>query len=310
MSFQRKLLAIFSLTVFLSVAAVTVIVSSVTRRAFERLDEERTAALDAQFRREFNRRGDEIGRVVNAIAASEASTRMALALNEEGHGNPDYGAFVNAAKNVAADQQLDFLEFVDGDGTILSSAQWPAKIGYKDPGVAAGLPARAFLRQEDLPEGATLGLSALREVNVGDKRLYVIGGRRLDKAFLSSLELPAGSRAMLYQNLGTEFSAQHLLDASGTVQTPELLVPLIQQVQEQHKEAEAEIHWTSNALDDETVHAIPLSGQDNQVLGILLVGNSRRSYIGLQRHIRFAALLAGGAGILLAVLFSGWVASR
>ena len=36
MSFRRKLLTVFALTVFLSVGAVTWIVSTVTRRAFER----------------------------------------------------------------------------------------------------------------------------------------------------------------------------------------------------------------------------------------------------------------------------------
>ncbi len=307
MSFQRKLLAVFSLTVFLSVAAVTAIVSSVTRRAFERVDEERTAALVAQFQREFNRRGEEVVREVSAIASSEAATRMVLTLN---HGAPDYGTFLNAAKNIAADQQLDFLEFVDGDGTILSSAQWPAKFGYKEPAFAAVVPTGAFLRQEELPAGAVLGLSAIRKVDVGDKRLYVVGGRRLDQDFLASLELPTGSRAMLYQNLGNRFSPQLLLDPSRRVQQPELLTPLIQQVQQQGPEAEMVIHWTRDALDDETVHAIALPGQDNQLLGILLVGNSRRAYLGLQRHIRSAALLAGAAGILLAILFSGWAAGR
>ena len=107
MSFQRKLLAVFSLTVFLSVAAVTAIVSSVTRRAFERSDEERAAALVAQFRREFNRRGEEVVRDISAIAAGEAATHMVLALNREA---PDYGTFLSVAKNIATDQQLDFLE--------------------------------------------------------------------------------------------------------------------------------------------------------------------------------------------------------
>ena len=115
---------------------------------------------------------------------------------------------------------------------------------------------------------------------------------------------------MLYQNLGTGFLSQLLLDPSGTVQPPALLAPLIQQVQQQRQEADTVIHWTTDALDDETVHAIALPGQDNQLLGILLVGNSRRAYLGLQRHIRSAALLAGAAGILLAILFSGWAAGR
>src|ERR1022692_1198124 len=51
MMFRRKLLAVFALTVFLSVAAVALLVSAVTRRAFERSEEERTAELVTQFRR-------------------------------------------------------------------------------------------------------------------------------------------------------------------------------------------------------------------------------------------------------------------
>ena len=41
-----------------------------------------------------------------------------------------------------------------------------------------------------------------------------------------------------------------------------------------------------------------------------MVGNSRKPYIELQQHIRSAALISAAAGILLAVLFSGWAAAR
>ena len=60
---------------------------------------------------------------------------MALAASR---GTADYGAFVNEAKALADNQQLDFLEFVDKRGTILSSAQWPAKFGYKESSLARG----------------------------------------------------------------------------------------------------------------------------------------------------------------------------
>jgi len=56
MMFRRKLLAVFSLTVFLSVATVAFLVSAVTRRAFDHSEDERTAALVMQFRREFSGR--------------------------------------------------------------------------------------------------------------------------------------------------------------------------------------------------------------------------------------------------------------
>src|SRR5580692_8046728 len=81
MTFRRKLLGVFALTVFLSVAAVALLVSAVTRRAFDRSEDERSAALVTQFRRAFNRQGEIVARRVEAIAASEAANRMATALN-------------------------------------------------------------------------------------------------------------------------------------------------------------------------------------------------------------------------------------
>jgi len=318
LSFGRKLSLVFAMTVFLSVGAVTWIVSALTRRAFERANEDQTTALVAQFRREFSRRGEEVARRVDAIARSEPATRMALAV---GRGSADYGAFVNEAKALADNQQLDFLEFVDDRGTILSSSQWPAKFGYKENSLPAvlsspagappgGAVKDAFLRLEELPDGAALSLSAIRVLAVGDKPLYVIGGRRLDKDFLGSLELPAGMRAMLYQNLSKDFSPQLLIASSGSVQQPNLLAPLIQQVQQPPQEASALLHWSDNPADDESILAIPLTGQDNHLLGVLLVGNTRRPYVELRNRIRSAALLAAGAGIVLAILFSGWAASR
>ncbi|MBZ5649850.1 MAG: HAMP domain-containing protein [Acidobacteriia bacterium] len=305
MSFRRKLLLVFALTVFLCVGAVSWIVSTVTRRAFERASEDQTTALIAQFRREFSRRGEEVAHRVETIAGSETATRMALAVSR---GSTDYSAYVNEAKALADNQQLDFLEFVDSSGTILSSAQWPAKFGYKEGSLPAGAsPGGAFLRQEDLPDGAALSLSAIRQVEIGEKPIYVIGGRRLDQEFMASLELPAGMRAMLYRNLAKGFSAPLLVGPSGNAQQ---LAPLIEQVQQHQQEATALLHWSGDAADDESVHAIPLNGLDNQLLGILLVGNTRRPYVELRNRIRSAAMLAGSVGIVLAILFSGWASSR
>ncbi len=295
-----------------------------TRRAFERANEDQTTALVAQFRREFDRRGEEVAHRVETIARSESATRMAL---EVGRGPADYSAFVNDAKTLADTQQLDFLEFVDSRGTILSSAQWPAKFGYKETSLPLISPSlispnttspntgspnkNAFLRQEEMPDGvAVVSLSAMRQVEVGDNPIYVIGGRRLDQDFMRSLELPAGMRAILYPNLAKGFYPELLISTSGSVQQPELLKPLIVQVQQQRQEATALLHWSSNAVDDESVHAIPLNGQDSQLLGILLVGNTRRPYVELRDRIRSAALVAGSVGIVLAILFSGWASSR
>ena len=71
------------------------------------------------------------------------------------------------------------------------------------------------------------------------------------------------------------------------------------------------LSWSSDQADEEVFHAIPLRGAgDRPLLGILLVGHSRRSYVDLKRRIRASALLAGGGGIILAILLSSWVAAR
>ena len=79
MTFRRKLLAVFALTVFLSVGAVAWLVLALTRNAFENTEDQRTAALVTQFQGEFRRRGEDVARQVEAIAASDAVSRMATA---------------------------------------------------------------------------------------------------------------------------------------------------------------------------------------------------------------------------------------
>src|SRR5580700_7489954 len=306
MMFRRKLLTVFALTVFLSVAAVTLLVSAVTRRAFERSEDERTAALVTQFRREFNRQGEDVARRVEAIAASEDLGRMAVKLNRP---QADAGPYFELAKTIAENSRLDFLEFVESDGTIISSAQWPARFGYPDASAgsfAASADQSAFLKQEELQDGTALGLFAVRAARAGERPVYVIGGRRLDKSFLSGIDMPAGMRTLLYQNRGERFAAELLVDpaenASAGVRPAQELEPLVDAVRQSKEETSWLVHWSGDGAEDEVFHAIPLlgaaAGKEHPLLAILLIGNSRRTYVELMRKLRSAALMVGGGGIL------------
>jgi two-component system nitrogen regulation sensor histidine kinase NtrY len=305
MSFRRRLLLLFSFTVFVSVAVVTWIVSDMTRHAFDHANDQRTAALVAQFHREFARRGEEVSAKIQAVASTPQAMRMLVAASRLA---PDYSMFLDDAQVIAETQHLDFLEFADDRGVIISSAQWPAKFGYKEPLANSITPSYPFLKVEETPGGAALGLLAVRTT---DRKIFVIGGIRLDKTFLSSLELPSGMRAMLYENLdggmGT-FSSDRLITTGDHVENPQQLAGVIQRVQRTATDSAAAIHWNSG--DDETVNASPLTGENHQVLGILLVASSRRAYSELRTQIRSAALLSAGAGLLLAVILSSWVAAR
>jgi len=314
--FRRKLLAMFALTVFLSVVAVALLVSEVTRRAFERSEDERTSALVTQFRREFNRQGEDVARRVQAIATSEEVSRMAVKLNRP---QADAGPYFELAKTTAENTRLDFLEFVESDGIIISSAQWPAKFGYPEGAVgsfAAAADQSAFLKQEELQDATALGLFAVRAARVGERPVYVIGGRRLDKSFLSGIDMPAGMRALLYQNRGERFAVELLVDpsenAGGSVRPAWALEPLVDAVRQSKEETSWLVHWSGDGAEDEVFHAIPLlgAGKERPLLAILLIGNSRRTYVELMRKIRSAALMVGGGGILLAILLSSWAAAR
>lgn len=311
MSFRRRLLLLFALTVVLSVLTVTLVVSVMTRRAFDRSNDERTSTLVAQFRREFTRRGEDVSRKIQAVAATSEATRIAIAA---AHPAPAYSVFLDSAQIIAESQQLDFLEFADDHGTIISSAQWPAKFGYREPLTVSATPTSPFLKEEETPAGSALGLFAVRSVNASDRRLYIIGGIRLDKGFLASLDPPSGMRVLLYENLAgsnARFSSAQLIGADNLPQDSTDLTRLIERVQHDRSESSAVIHWgQENSAAGETVNAFPLTGADNQILGILLVGSSRQPYAELRSQIRSAAVLAAAAGLLLAVLLSSWAAAR
>ncbi len=311
MSFRAKLLVMFTVTVVVVTAVVTWLTLVRARRTFESLDQQRTAGIVEQFRREFSRRGAEITQGVAGIAARDATLRMAVNLSGAA---PDYSPYLNEAQSLAAAHQLEFLEFVAHDGTLISSAQWPARFGYKEDWLLQPVnwdAEPAFLKREPLPDNSfALALVTVRVVRVADRNLYIVGGRKLDRQFLASLVLPAGTRAMLYANLDPVFSPESLTDASGPVAQADRLDDLIAAVQQRRDEASAIVSWSSNPADQENFHGIPLQGRQGEPLGVLLLGTSRRELLELRKQIRAIALLVGGAGILLGLALSSWAAAR
>jgi len=307
MKLRTRLLILVACTVAVTVSLVTWIVLASTRRAFEDLDSQRTSALLAQFRSEFRRRGDEIVLRLEGIAGSESILRMAVDLNRA---NPDPAPYVNEAAAIAAAHGLDFLELVAHDGTIISSAQWPARFGYKESWISPQVEWQKegpFLRREELPGEMTLALVAVRTVSAGGSSLYLAGGRRLDKGFLASLILPAGMRVLLYQNFTPGFSPQNVIDAAGEIVSGMELQPLISGVILDGRE-------TSQTIDrpdgPEAFHGIPLTGREATLPGVLLVGSSKRELVALVGRIRWASVLLGGLGLLIGVALSYLVASR
>ncbi len=300
MTFRTRLLLIFTLAVVASVGLVEGLVLHSTRQAFERMEGQRVDALVAQFRKEFDRRRQEVALAVKGIAESDAVVSTAIAT--------DPAPFYNEAAGLAAAHNLDLLELVAGDGAIISSAEWPARFGYKEDWLTSGEDWRSlggFLRREELPDGMTLALVAVSTVRAGDRTLYVVGGQQLDRGFLSSLVLPAGMRALLYRKLSPQFSASELMGRQpGDVGR---LRPLIETVENRGRESRATV---GSGADAETFYALPLQGYQDSMLGVLLVGSSRHDLVRLESSLRTIGITVAAAGILLGIALSWWATAR
>jgi two-component system, NtrC family, nitrogen regulation sensor histidine kinase NtrY len=312
MSFRTKVFLIFLITVLASVSLVAYGVTRYTRAAFEEMDRQRTEALVAQFQKEFSQRREDIVRQMKNLADSELTYRVAIDLASRP--NLDQSVYVHDANGAAQDHGLDFCEFVNWDGTIISSAQYPTHVGRKNDWVLQKKDwneSPAFLKREELPDGVALGVFAVRAVAGGnDKYLYIIGGQRMDSNFFSTLVPPAGMRALLYRNLDPAFVSANLTDTKGAVDQPEKLQPLIEQIRKQPQPAITTINWSSDAASAETFHAVPLLGRGNELLGVLLVGSSRRELVLLTERIIFIASVVAAAALLAGLLISFWVAAR
>ena len=311
MSLRTKLLLIFMLTVVASVAVVAYGVTHYTRAAFEEMDGQRTEALVAQFQKEFAQRGEEVVHQVENIANAEITLRMALDLARP---NADQSLYMHDGTGAAQDHGLDFVQFVNFDGTLISSAQFPSRVGYKNEWVIANKNWRdshAFLTKEELPDSVALSLTVVRTLPVGDKNFYIIGGRRLDQNFLASLVLPAGMRTLLYQNLEPDFAPAELTDVSGAVLQAERYVSLIEQSKKQpQRPVISTINWSADPASAETFRAIPLAGRNDELLGILLVGSSRRELVLLTQRIGWIAASVGAGALLIALLLIWWFSAR
>ncbi len=310
MTFRAKLFWIYAIAMVLAVGLGAAAVTLVTRQAFDQLNSQYSDALVAQFQREFERRGQDVVNRVQGIADAEGTVRMAIDLSRP---KSDVSIYVNDANGVSKAHQLDFLDFVGDDGSIISSAEWQARFGYKmdwvtqpEDWAARG----SFLMKTETQEGPALGLMAVATVRVGEKDLYVVGGERLGKEFLASLVFPAGMRALLYLNLDPGFEPTNLLDASGSVIEADRFEPLIEKERQQPGEQIARMKWTIDAASSEIFHALPLVGRQKELLGVLLVGNSQHDVVMLERRIIWLAVGVVAIGLVIGMLMSWWAAAR
>ncbi|HXP86722.1 MAG TPA: ATP-binding protein [Bryobacteraceae bacterium] len=299
MTFRTKLLLLSSITVAGAVALVTGAVSVEARRAFERADGQRRSDLLAQLLREMDARGAEVVRQVERAASSAGVERIAVGSAE----------FDQARQEAAADE-LEFLDVVQPDLTILSSAHWPARFGYpNDWGIApedwlstGPEPDGAFLARIPLPDGASvMALVAVRRT--ADKKALVAGGRPVNPAFLKSLGDAPGMRALLWLPPG------EVVDAQGGNSDIAKLASLVNQARATDAQATSTVQWTSTRSSAEAFLAFPLQHR-GQIAGVLLAGTSLAAQLALENEILWIGVAVAASGILIGILLGWWTTER
>jgi len=304
-SLKTKLLLLVTISITASVGAAAWLIETRAHEAFRQVEEERTATLVSQFRREFEHEGDEIIRGVETTAGSDQMLRTTSELAN----GAEYANYVNEAATYAATQRLDFLDLIAPDGAIISSAHWPARFGYKQrwfldrPGP---MPDRAFLKHVETQQGSVLAMLCLRAVRIHGLNFYLIGGRKLD-AVLQAISPPEGLRVSIYS--APEQGAGELMGPAKEDLSSPKAMELIQKVLAQRSEAAATIDKGAD-LQEEILHAIPLPGYSDRVPAVLLVGNSLEQELLLEKRIRNISLVIAGVAVFIGVIVSGVVTAR
>lgn len=302
MSFRTRLVLLFTLAVGSITALVSIGTVEIARRAFERVDEERTRGIVSQFRREFAWQSREVTRRVEAMAASESLARLA---SDMARADADPAPYMEQAATLAREQDLEIVEIIGPDGTIISSAHHPGRFGYKKEWVTQPVNWKklgAFVEIEEFPDASAVALLAVRPVAGAEGgRVFLVGGQRLDKEFLDTLATPRGMTAVLYREIAGPSRAA----SSYPVDEVASLVDRIRKAG-----AEASVTVADGFAPPKTVHGIPLNGRSQELLGVLLLTSIRDEMWSLTWFIRLAGLVGSLAGIGLGLVFAWWATAR
>ncbi len=310
MTFRTKLLIACMLTTLAGTGLIAWGVTRYAQQRFDKFDRQQSDALLTQFQREFALRGEEVVSSVQRIADAEATLRMALDLSGP---QADFSLYAGDAHGLAAANHLDFLELLTGDGSLISSTQWPGSIGYRNEWGALEQDwsrQGAFLDRVESPDGEELGILALRAVSVGESIFYVLGGRRMDREFLQTLVSPPGTRLLLYPRLETVFVPAALVSSEGAVAQADRFTRIIESAAGQHDATEHRIQWNADPASAEKWVALPLAGRKDESLSLFLVGIEQRERVALVNRIRGLAIGIVAAGILLGIFLRWWASAR
>src|SRR5262249_49058781 len=292
MTLRSRIMLLSAAIVVLCVGLITMLSFADARRMFNHLQAQRAQSFLEQFQRELNQRGQEIQNRVGTIARSNAVLQLAAQLSRPGI---DTSVFLNEAGNINASQPLDFLSFVDSNGTIISSAHSPASFCYKDPLFVEEKDwskQGPFIATRDLPGSTELALLTVAAVPFPGPKVYVVGGIRIDASFLHSLTLPTGMTLVLRRSVGQsaplQSSSAAVPENDLTRQVEAIFAALRENPEKQSVRVDA-----IGSLPSQDATILALKGIRGEELGTFLLLTSRQELSSLEATVVRNAVATG-----------------
>jgi signal transduction histidine kinase len=169
--------------VVLTTAAVAAVALVLVESTFQRELDQRLERLANDTREALRQQGlgvaERVELIERALRGPERDLLVTLLRD------PDAPRVYDAASRLKGD--LDRLDVLDDEGTILTSGHWPERVGRPDPASLELVPGRVEARRVVDATGVRLALAVRRVVEVGTLEVHLVGGRVVDTAFLDGI---------------------------------------------------------------------------------------------------------------------------
>jgi two-component system nitrogen regulation sensor histidine kinase NtrY len=271
MRLRARLTLIFCAVSVTCVIAVSVFTLFIARRNFEQIDRVAAQSTVNQVNRQLALRGEALLRSGEQIASSETTQRIAA--------DHDDAAHTRDAQAIAATAGLDYVELLRADGTIVSSAHWPARYGYNESKLLATVD-RPVISRVETPGGDDLALMVVRRAA---ENLFVAVGTSL-KADISELSSSNNIDVWLYDAASKSLLAGSTV-ASGVKQ------PIVQKW--------LEAGGAAHSDGERAYYLLPLGG-GKRTDALLVLGRS----LAPQKSFTRGLLLTAFGSIVLAIILS------
>ena len=282
MSFRVRLSFAFAVVASCAVLVIAAITFSLAMRNFRQNDAQIADALLGQVRRDLERTGEELQRVAGEAATSDAIQRVIA--------DPDPFTHVDDAAALARARGLEFLELLRPDGTVISSAHWPARYGYKSS-VPLGR-AGAFVGHIETATGEQLVILAVHR----STSIVVVTGSSIPRS-LAKLKLPSDVSLWMFEPQNRVVST---IGAHSATAAP--LAEVVKKRIADHTSTFADANFSYSVL--------PLSPLNEPQTAYVMVGRSIGPRLQFQRGLVVSALVSLLVAILVGAVLGSVVARR